>query len=155
MEETAEVLTNEVNIIEVVKETINSLCNSLFDSINTTVFPLLDDIVFINSEITDSSNMQNLFGTTVSNGILILANSLLFAFVLYYAIRLIISHFTGSHVDSPHKFFIKTIIIAIFMNFSLSICSMIINANYEISSFFCMLRRRFIWKRNFVYNFYK
>lgn len=140
MEVNAETITtNEVNIIEVVKETVNSLCNSLFDSINNSVFPLLDDIVFINSDITNSSHMNNLIGTSISNGVLILANSLLFAFVLYYAIRLILSYFTGNNIDPPYKFFIKAVLVAIFMNFSLSLCSFLIDSTYQISSFFCAL----------------
>lgn len=140
MEGTTEAIaTNEVNIIEVVKETVNSLCNSLFDSINNSVFPLLDDIVFINSDITDSKNMQSLIGTDITNGILMLANCLLFAFVLYYAIRLFLSKFSGTIIDSPYKFFIKAVLVAIFMNFSLSLCSFLVNSTYEISSFFCTL----------------
>lgn len=139
MEATAEVTTNEVNIIEVVKETVNSLCNSLFDSINNSVFPLLDDIVFINSDITDSKNMQSLIGTDITNGVLILANCLLFAFVLYYAIRLFLSKFSGNIIDSPYKFFIKAVLVAITMNFSLSLCSFLVDSTYAVSSFFCAL----------------
>lgn len=140
MEETLDTLANNVNIIEVVKDTINSLCNSLFDSINNTVFPLLDDIIFLNSDVTNSKSMQNLFGTSISEGILILANSLIFAFVLYYSIRLLLSHFSGNNIESPHKFFIKAIIVAILMNSSLTLCSFCMDSTYEISSFFCELR---------------
>lgn len=141
MNETLETITNDVNIIEVVKETINSLCNSLFDSINNTVFPLLDDIIFLNSDITNSRNMQNLFGNSISEGILILANSLIFAFILYYSIRLLLSHFNGNSIESPHKFFIKAVIVVILMNSSLTLCSFLMDSTYEISSFFCELRR--------------
>lgn len=129
-------IENEINIVETVKETINSLLNSLFDSINNTVFPLLDDIVFINKDI---AKMENLFGTSDTNGILILANCLLFAFVLYYSVRLMLSHFTGNTVDSPHKFFIKAVLVAIAMNSSLYLCSAFVNATDQVSSFFCAL----------------
>ena len=140
MEDSTEIIpTNEVDIIEIVRDTVNSLCNSLFDSINNTVFPLLDDIVFIDEDIVSSSSMENLFGSSSSNGILILANCLLFAFVLYYSARLIISHFSGNTVDPPYKFFIKTIIIAIVMNSSLDICSFLVKSTYQISLFFCEL----------------
>lgn len=139
METSTDIVTNEVNIIEVVKETINSLCNSLFDSINNTVFPLLDDIVFINSDIVSSENMKNLIGSSISEGVLILANCLLFGFVLYYSIRLILSHFSGNSVDPPYKFFIKTLLLAIIMNFSLDISSAFVDMTYNISAFFCEL----------------
>ncbi len=136
----------EVNIIETVKETINSLCDSLFTSINNNVFPLLDDIVFVDTDITDSSYMEKLFNSSATSGIIILANCLLTAFILYYAIRLMMSHFVGSHVDAPYKFFIKTIFIAIFMNFSLELCSAFINIAFNASSFFCALGKEIIGK---------
>lgn len=145
MEETAEtIVENEINIIDVVQETVNSLLNSLFNSINDAVFPLLDEIVFVNKDI---ASMENLFGTSISNGVLILANCLLTAFVLYYSIRLLLSHFNGNRIDSPYKFFIKTIIIAIIMNFSLDICSTCIDTTYQISTFFCELGNEVLDKK--------
>lgn len=139
MEETTEIISNEVNIIEIVRETVNSLCNSIFDSINNTVFPLLDDIVFIDRNIIESSSMETLFGTSTKTGILILANCLLFAFILYYSARLLISHFNGNSLDPPYKFFIKAVLITIIMNSSLNLCSFLVDATYQISSFFCEL----------------
>lgn len=139
-------IETEVNIFEIVKETINSLCDSLFTSINNNVFPLLDDIVFVNKDIVASSYMENLFNSSTTNGVIVLANCVLTAFILYYALRLMISHFVGFHIDPPYKFFIKTIFIAIFMNFSLTLCSLFIDIAFNASSFFCALGSEIIGK---------
>lgn len=103
-----ETVANEINIIETVQETINTLCNSLFDSIRNTIFPLLDEIVFIDNDIMESAYMEKLFGTSLTSGVLILANCLFTAFVLYYCIRLLISHLSGSNIESPREIFYKS-----------------------------------------------
>lgn len=129
----------EVDIVNVILETINTLCQSLFSSIDNTLFSLLDKIIFINSDITETNYLEKIMGHNVNTGLLILANSLLVAFVLYYAIRRFTAFFNGQEVESPYKFVIRAIFICIFMNFSLSICSGIISFSYEISNFICGL----------------
>ena len=118
---------------------MNELCDSLFSSINNTVFPLLDDITFIDNDITETTHLENLFGTSMTSGVLFLANSLITAFVLYYSIRLLLAHFSSQPVEHPYKFFLKTVLIMIIMNYSLTICTYLINATSTISSFFCEL----------------
>ncbi len=145
MEET--IATSEINITGVVKETINSLCGSLFDSVNNTVFPLLDDIVFINNDITEGSHLEKIFGISPSSGVLILANSLITAFVLYYAVRLFLSHLSGSKIDSPYQFFLKASIIIILMNESLSLCQFMIECTSTFSDFFCLLGKDILGKK--------
>ncbi len=141
-----DITQNTINIVEVVQDTINTLCSSLFDSIKNIIFPLLDEIIFIDDKIIYSTHMEGLFGSSVSSGILILANCLLTAFVLYYVARLMLSHFTGTNIESPWKFFIKAIFAYILMNYSLDICSLLINATYDISLFFCNLGKEILGK---------
>ena len=131
--------TQEVDIAGLILETINSLCHSLFSSIDNTIFSLLDEIIFINSDITEHSFLERIMGYNANTGLLILANSLFVAFILYYAIRRFTAFFNGQDVESPYKFVIRAIFICIFMNFSMSICSGIISFSYEISDFICSL----------------
>lgn len=56
-----DITSNEINIVETVQETINTLCSTLFDSIKNIIFPLLDDIVFIDNNIIESTYMEKLF----------------------------------------------------------------------------------------------
>ena len=129
-----------VDIVKVILETVNSLSSSLLNSINENVFPLLDEIIFIDTNITTDSFFEKIFGTSSSSGVLMLANCLLFAFILYYCIRLLISHFTGNDVESPSRFFLRIILSAVAMNSSLDICRLFISGTIQITSFFTYLR---------------
>lgn len=109
---------NETNITQIIIDTINTILGNLFSSIDNNLYSILDDITFINSDILKDKNFENLFGTSTSNGILLIANSLLLGFLLYFSIKYMISHFTFSNVEHPHSFLIKLIICGICMNFS-------------------------------------
>lgn len=145
------IATQEIDIASIILDTINSLCQSLFSSIDNTIFSLLDNIIFINSDITETNYLEKIMGTNVNSGLLILANSLLVAFVLYYAIRRFTAFYNGQDVESPYKFVIRAIFICIFMNFSLSICSGIVSFSYEISDFICELGSN-IFKRTISFS---
>ena len=109
---------NETNITQIIIDTINTILGNLFSSIDNNLYSILDDITFINSDILKDKNFENLFGTSTSNGILLIANSLLLGFLLYFSIKYLISHFTFSNIEHPHSFLIKLIICGICMNFS-------------------------------------
>lgn len=109
---------NENNITQIIIDTINTILGNLFSSIDNNLYSILDDITFINSDILKDKNFENIFGTSTSNGILLIVNSLLLGFLLYFAIKYLISHFTFSNVEQPHSFLIKLIICGICMNFS-------------------------------------
>lgn len=109
---------NEKNITQIIIDTINTILGNLFSSIDNNLYSILDDITFINSDILKDKNFENIFGTSTSNGILLIANSLLLGFLIYFAIKYLISHFTFSNVEQPHSFLIKLIICGICMNFS-------------------------------------
>lgn len=133
------VVTETVDIGAMIFDTINSLCQSLFSSIDNAIFPLLDDLIFIDQDITRSSYLEKIMGHDPNTGLLILANALLLAFLLYYGIRRFTAFFNGQEVESPYQFIIRSIFIGILMNFSLTICSSIVSFSYEISHFICEL----------------
>ena len=61
--------------------------------------------------------------------------------MLYYAIRRFVAFYAGNEVESPYIFIIKAIFVTIFMNFSLSLCSLVISFSYEITNFITELGR--------------
>ena len=131
---------NSSEIISVVLEVINTLCSNLFSSIDETIFPLLDKLIFINNDIFSTGTKFNkLLSTSPSSGVLVLANSLFTAFVLYYAAKLIIANLTGSQIESPPKFFMRAFLAGVAMNSSVPICKFLITSTNLISSFFCQL----------------
>ena len=74
------------------------------------------------------------YGTSLQTSLVLVANSLLIGFLLYYAITLLMSHLTASNHISPLSFIFKTIIIAITINSSYFICEEILDINSLISS---------------------
>ncbi len=108
----------QTNISQIIIDTINTILGNLFSSIDNNLYSLLDDITFIGTDILNDKNFENIFGTATSNGILLIANSLLLGIILYFAIKYLFSHLTYSQIENPHNFLIKLIICGICMNFS-------------------------------------
>lgn len=127
------------DISEIILETANSICSTMLESIDENIYPLLDKVIFINKNILTDSYFEKIFGNSPTNGILMLSNCLLFAFILYYCIRIITSKFTGSELEYPHQFFLRAILASIAMNASYEICSLLIEGTDQISTFFCEL----------------
>lgn len=122
------------DVTELIINTINNIFEKLFSSIDNQLYSILDDITFVNSNILSDNNFEKLFGTSTSNGILLIANSLLFGFILYYSIKYLISHITYQKVENPTKFLFKLIFLGIFMNFSFVIMQYFLDFNSYISS---------------------
>lgn len=114
-------------------ETINSIFETLFSSIDTTIYSVLDELTFIDKNILNNSVFQKIFGSTGNNGLLVIANSLLVGFSLYYAIRLIYSYYMNLQIERPYQFIFKLLIFGIVMNCSYFICNQFIQINSFIS----------------------
>lgn len=126
-------METQTNITQTIINTINSIFEMLFSSIDNNLYSVLDKITFINSDIITDKNFENIFGTSTSNGILLIANSLLLGFILYYAFKYLMSHITYQRVDSPFSFIIKIILFGICMNFSFFIVQLLLDLNSDIS----------------------
>ena len=74
-------------VTQTIIDTINTIFENLFSSIDNNLYSVLDNITFIGSDILNDKNFENIFGTSTSNGILLIANSLLLAYILYYSIK--------------------------------------------------------------------
>lgn len=126
-------MENSTEITQIIIDTINNIFETLFSSIDNNLYSILDDITFINSDILQDKNFENLFGTSASNGILLIANSFLLAFILYYAAKYLLAHFTFTQTEAPFSFIIKLILFGIAMNFSFFIIQLIIELNSNVS----------------------
>ncbi len=126
-------MENTANITQTIISTINTIFENILSSIDNNLYSVLDDITFISSDILTDKNFEKIFGTSASNGILLIANSLLLGFLLYYAIRYLMSHLTYQNVEHPFSFIIKMILFGICMNFSFFIIQMFLDLNFNIS----------------------
>lgn len=109
---------DESNITQIIINTINTILGNLISSIDNNLYSVLDDITFINSDILNDKNFEVIFGTSASNGILLIANSLFLGIILYFSIKYLLAHFTYSQIETPHSFLLKLIICGICMNCS-------------------------------------
>ncbi len=116
-----------INLTETILNSINEIFSQMFSSIDNNIYTILDDIVFINPDMLSSSTFKNLFGSPTDSGILLICNSLVLGFIIYYATNYLISHLTYSRIDTPKQFIFKSIIFIAIMNSSLWVCEQIIN----------------------------
>ena len=86
---------SQINYSQIITDTINSLFSNLFSSIDNTLFSLLDQVVFVDDSILLDSFFDKAFGNTYSIGLLAIADSLFFSFLLYYSIRFVLSSYTN------------------------------------------------------------
>lgn len=151
-----EVVTQTINVGEIILNTINSLCSSLFSSIDSNILPELDNLIFMDTTITETTYMERILGTDFNTGLLALAYSLLLAFIIYYAVKRFTSFYVGKEIESPYQFLIKAVVIAIITTFSYTICSNIISFTYEITEFVCDLGKKVVRNKYiFLYPYIK
>ena len=125
MENANDITTNIIN-------TINTIFSNLFSSIDNNLYEILDNLVFIKQDILKDNYFERIFGTSSSNGILLISNSLFFGFLLYYAIKLMLGNYTFEKIESPPQFIFKCIIFGICMNGSFFIIEQILQINLGI-----------------------
>ena len=111
-------MENYSNITTNIIDAINTILGNLFSSIDNNIYNVLDDVTFISSDIIADSYFEKLLGTSTSKGILLISNSLLFGFLLYYSLKYLFSHFTYMQIERPSQFIFKAIIFGICVNFS-------------------------------------
>ena len=121
------------NASQIVIDTINTIFNNLFTSIDTNLYKILDELTFVDSNILEDKYFGKIFGTTASNGILLIANSLLLGFIIYFAAKYLSSNFTFSKIENPIQFIFKIIIFGIAMNCSYFIIKQVLDINSNIS----------------------
>jgi len=114
--------------------TITQIFKSLFSSIDDNIYSALDKISFIDTSIMHSPYLEKILGTNSSTSILLIANSLLIGFIIYFAIKLLLSNYSIGRPQNPYKFVIKIIIVGLFMNSSFFLCEQLININSILSS---------------------
>ena len=126
-------MENYSNITTNIIDAINTIFGNLFSSIDNNIYNVLDDVTFISSDIIADSYFEKILGTSTSNGILLISNSLLFGFLLYYSLKYLFSHFNYNQIEKPTQFIFKIIIFGICINFSYFFIKEILNFTSNIT----------------------
>lgn len=127
-------MEEEVNITEIIINSINTIFQTIFSSIDNNLYSIIDEITFINTDILNTSYFRSIFGTSTTNGILLIANSLVLGFFLYYCFKLLLSNLLITQTERPVSFIFKLLIFCICMNSSIFICEQLIFITSSISS---------------------
>lgn len=123
------------NLAESIKQSLNELFSSLFSSIDNNIYLLLDHLIFVDTNITKEPAIIKLLGDDITEGILLICNSLVLGFIIFYAANFLFSHLTCARSQKPSQFFFKSIIFIGLMNSSLWICTQIIDIISIITDF--------------------
>ena len=97
-------------ISSIISATINEMFYKIFSSIDNSLYSVLDDFTFIDSDILNDSYFIDIFGLSSQNGILLIANSLVLGYLIYYAFKLLLSHLGVTQVERSSQFILKLII---------------------------------------------
>ncbi len=124
--ENSEITQNIIN-------TINTILENFFSSIDNSLYGVLDDLVFISDDILKDNYFNKIFGTSPQHAILLIANSLLIGFLLYYAAQYMMANLTYIKSENPAQFIFKCIFFGICMNSSFFIIEQILNLNSNVS----------------------
>ena len=125
---------SQIDYSKIIIETLNTLFSNLLSSIDTTLYSLLDNIVFIDTDIVENSFFNNVFGSVFNIGLISIANSLLWGFTIYYCCKLIFSSYISTNIEHPYQFIFKALIFSACIAGSLFICKEIIFINSLICS---------------------
>lgn len=134
-----ESILTQNNVTQTIIDTINYIYQSILSSIDNNLYSVLDNLIFINSDILNDKNFQSIFGTSTTNGILLISNAFLLGFILYFGARYLLSHYTFSQIEKPHSFLIKLILCGLFMNCSYFLIKQIIDIFSFTSSAICTI----------------
>lgn len=128
---------NELSITNFLIYAINNMFSNLLSSINGNINNFLDKLVFIDDNIT--LGLTGIIGENGYSGIILICNSLVYGFLLYYAISYLLSHLTFNQVESPFQFIFKLLLCAFALNASHALCSGLIFICSNISNIICEL----------------
>lgn len=106
---------------------LNYLLEKVFKSIEGEIFKTLDKLTIIGPEILKEDPLKNIVFENKVNGLVIIANTLILFFVIYYVFKQLIGIYNGNKIESIYVFIIRIIIVCIIVNFSYYICEEILN----------------------------
>ena len=106
---------------------LNIIAEKMFKSVETQVFKTLDEIVLIGTDILQNEPLKNIFYDNNVNGLIIIANSLITFFLIYYVLSNLICMYNGNKVPNIASYIIRLIFISLLVNSSYFICEQILN----------------------------
>ncbi len=108
---------------------LNTVSEKLFKSIEGEVYEHIDKLINITPKIFKEQPLKNIFFQDKVNSLIIIANSLILFYIIYFVIQKIISLYNGNKSQGVYIFIIKLVIVSCLVTCSYNICEQIINLN--------------------------
>ena len=121
-----------------VLNTIQSMTNQIFTSIDKSLIDVLDRFVYVDESLL-RENTIFIFTSKIEMTMRVIAESLLLGYVIYYLIRYLISRITAVNkedLENPAIFFVKMVLVSIAIFYSTDICKTIVEINSNITKDF-------------------
>ena len=112
---------------------INSILNKFYSSIESNGYKLLNDIADIDEDIFSKQPLKTIYSDKCIEYINLVINTLVFAFILYYFFKLVISLYSSNEVSNIYIFLSKVILVFIISKNSYSLCKGIVEINYKFT----------------------
>ncbi len=112
---------------------LNVISEKLFKSVEGQVYEVLDNIVCIGPNILTEEPLKNIFFEDKINGVVIIANSLILFYFIYYIFLQLISMYNGKPMDNTYLFMLKIIVAVLLINNSYYICEQILELFYTFT----------------------
>ena len=113
--------------VENILDNLNLISEKLFKSVEEQVYKVLDELVIIGPEILNQEPLKNICYSEKVNGIIIIANSLILFYIIYFIFNQLINLYNSKILENVYKFIIKITIIGIVVNYSYYICEELLN----------------------------
>lgn len=104
-------------------DNLNVISEKIFKSVDTQIYKILDDIVEIGPDLLTKEPLKNIFFSDKLNGIIIIANSFILFYIIYYILIQLISIYNGKKIPNIYYFIMKVIIIFTLSNNSYFLCN--------------------------------
>lgn len=108
---------------------LNTVSEKLFKSIEGQVFGQIDKLVNITPEIFKQEPLKNLFFQDKINTLIVIANSLMLFYIIYFIVSKLISVYNGNKSQNIYVLILKLVIVGAVVNSSYYLCTQIIELN--------------------------
>lgn len=109
---------------------LNSVAEKLFRSIEGQVYEEIDKIVNIAPNIFKDEPLKNIFSQDKVSILIVIANALILFYIIYFAFSKMISVYNGNKSQSVYNFVIRLVLVTFLVNSSYLILKEVINLNY-------------------------
>lgn len=106
---------------------LNTVSEKLFKSIEGEVYSRIDNLINITPKIFKEQPLKEIFFQDKINILILIANSLILFYIIYFVILKIISIYNGNKSQSVYVFVLKLVVVGALVSASYYLCQEIIN----------------------------